>query len=90
MENEDGENQYDLVSVTAADGTILEGDEIDGDWGEEVPFDNGPDLQGFLYALDLKNDDWAAGVAEFDGQDRRYTRRATIDLKAAVNAPLPQ
>lgn len=90
IENEDGENQYNLVSVTAADGTVLESDEIDEDWGEEVPFDNGPDLQGFLYALDIKNPDWAEGVAEFDGQDRRYTRRASINLQAAVNAPLPQ
>lgn len=43
-ENEDGENQYDLISVTGADGTVLEGDDIDEDWGEDVPFDNGPDL----------------------------------------------
>lgn len=90
IENEDGENQYDLVSVTAADGTVLEDDGIDEDWREEVPFDDGPDLQGFLYALDLRSDDWATGVAEFDGKDRRYTRRAKIDLTAAVNAPLPQ
>lgn len=89
-ENEDGENQYDLISVTAAAGTVLEGEDIDEDWGEELAFDDGPDLQGLLYSLDLKDDAWAAGVAEFDGKDRRYTRRATIDLKAALNAPLPQ
>lgn len=88
-ENEDGENQFDLVSVTAADGTILEGDEIDEDWGEETPFAEGPDLQGLLYALDRHDDSWADGVAEFNTTNRKYTRTANIDLKAAMNAPLP-
>jgi hypothetical protein len=55
-ENQDGENQYDLISVTAADGTILEHVDDDYDWVEEAPFQEGPELQGLLYALSPRDD----------------------------------
>ncbi|MFB9713902.1 hypothetical protein [Arthrobacter methylotrophus] len=87
-ESEDGENQFDLISLADADGALLELSLDDDSWTMEEPYLTGPDLRELAWALNPKDDSWAEGVAEFHG-GRKYTRMADINLKAATQAPLP-
>lgn len=87
-ENQEGENQYDLVSLARADGSLIELSLDDAEWGETSLYQDGQDLQGLIFALDMRDESWGDGVAEFHG-NKRYTRMADINLAAARTAPIP-
>jgi hypothetical protein len=87
-ENQEGENQYDLVSIARADGSLIELALDDDEWGETDLYQNGQDLKSLIYALDMKDESWGDGIATFHGS-KRYTRMADIDLAAARTAPIP-
>lgn len=87
-ENQEGENQYDLVSLARADGSLIELSLDDDEWGETALYQDGQDLQGLIYALDKSDESWGAGIAEFHG-NKRFTRMADINLAAARTAPIP-
>jgi hypothetical protein len=87
-ENQEGENQYDLVSIARADGSLIELSLDDDEWGETDLYQNGQDLKSLIYALDMKDESWGDGIATFHG-NKRYTRMADINLAAARTAPIP-
>ncbi|HEX9228177.1 MAG TPA: hypothetical protein VF885_16555 [Arthrobacter sp.] len=90
VENGDGENQYDIVEVWAADGTILrEVTEDDQDWIDEYNAgSNGTSLQEFAYDLTLDDDSWARGNALVT--NNKYNgKTAVLDVVPASAAPLP-
>ena len=87
-ENQDGENQYDLVSLARADGSLIELSMDDDAWGETAFYQDGDTLQGLIYALDMSDESWGAGIATFHG-NKRFSRMADIDLAAARTAPIP-
>lgn len=87
-ENQDGENQYDLVSLARADGSLIELSLDDEEWGETALYQDGQNLQGLIFALDMKDESWGDGVAAFHGDKRRH-RMADIDVAAARTAPIP-
>lgn len=88
-ENQDGENQYDVVSITAADGRTLAHVDDGDEWAYEEMTPNGPYVQEFVYDLDRKDDSWAAGGVGVITGGKRDFKTVDIDLHAALNAPLP-
>lgn len=88
-ENVDGENQYDAISVIAADGSVLEhSDEDAGDWAEHEMVPNGPTIQEFVWDLNPRDDRWAHKIGDIHGGKRDF-KTVHIDLHAALNASLP-
>ncbi|WP_427019396.1 hypothetical protein ACQCSX_22145 (plasmid) [Pseudarthrobacter sp. P1] len=88
-ENEDGENQYDAVSVTDANGAILAHTDNDDAWVDEEMLQNGPSIQELVWDLNPTDDRWAAGIGTIQGAGTRQRKLVDIDLQSAVNAPLP-
>lgn len=90
-ENADGENQYDVISLTASDGRTLAHVDDGDDWTwNEMTSPNGPSIQEFIYDLDRHDDSWAGdGIGVITGGKRDF-KTVDIDLHAALNAPLPE
>lgn len=89
QENADGENQYDVISITAADGSTLAHVDDGDDWAfHEMTTPNGPSIQEFVYDLDLRDNSWADGIGTITGGKRDF-KSVDIDLHAALNASLP-
>lgn len=90
VENEDGENQYDITEVWDADGKVLrEVTEDDQDWIDEYDAEsNGTSLQEFAYDLSLDDDSWAREIALVT-KDKWRGKVAVIDVVPAAAAPLP-
>jgi hypothetical protein len=90
VENEDGENQYDITEVWDADGKVLrEVTEDDQDWIHEYDAEsNGTSLQEFAYDLTLDDDGWARDIALVTN-NKYEGKAAVIDLAPAAAAPLP-
>ncbi|MGK3708643.1 hypothetical protein [Arthrobacter sp. IK3] len=88
-ENLDGEIQYDLAAVRDADGLdILDATE-DSDWTRTaVGGENSVQLDELGWALDLRDDDWADGIAEI-GSDRHNGKTAIINLRDAASLNTP-
>ncbi|QOT19521.1 hypothetical protein [Paenarthrobacter sp. YJN-5] len=87
-ENQDGENQFDAISITAADGTVLEHVDDDDAWTCHEMTPNGPQIQELVWEFNPRDDRWAHKIGEitnskFDG------KTVDIDLHAALNASLP-
>jgi hypothetical protein len=90
MENEDGENQFDVVSITATDGRVLAHVDDGDEWAYEEMTPGGPYVQEFVYDLDRHDDSWTHdGVGVVTG-GKRTSKIVDIDLQAALNAPLPE
>jgi hypothetical protein len=88
-ENEEGENQFDAISITAADGTVLEhSDDDGGEWANHEMIPNGPQIQEFVWDFNPKDDRWAHKIGEITG-GRHDFKTVDIDLHAALNASLP-
>ncbi|MET4143776.1 hypothetical protein [Arthrobacter sp. UYCo732] len=91
VENQDGENQFDAISITDTDGSILEHTDNDGgEWAGQEMTPNGPSIQEFVWDFDTRDDRWAHKVAEISGSRRHGNRSIDIDLQAALNASLPE
>lgn len=89
-ENNDGENQYDVVSVTSTDGRVLAHADDGDEWAYEEMTPHGPYVQEFVYDLDRHDDSWARdGVGVVTGGKRDF-KTVDIDLQAALKAPLPE
>ena len=90
VENEDGENQYDIVELWDADGKVLrEVTEDDQDWIHEYDGDsNGSALQDFAYDLTLGDDSWGRDIALIT-KDKWRGKVAVIDVVPAAAAALP-
>jgi hypothetical protein len=90
VENEDGENQYDITEVWDADGKVLrEVTEDDQDWIDEYDAEsNGTSLQEFAYDLSLDDDSWGRDIALITN-DKWRGKVAVIDVVPAAAAPLP-
>lgn len=90
VENEDGENQYDIAEVWDKDGKVLrEVTEDDQDWVHEYDGDsNGSALQDFAYDLPLGDDRWARDIALVT-KDKWRGKVAVIDVQPAATAALP-
>lgn len=90
VENEDGENQYDITEVWDADGKVLRDvTEDDQDWIDEYNAEsNGTSLQEFAYDLSLDNDSWARNIALVT-KDKWRGKVAVIDVVPAAEASLP-
>jgi hypothetical protein len=89
-ENPDGENQYDVISITAADGRTLAHVDDGDDWEwQEMTSPNGPSIQEFIYDLDLRDNSWADGIGTITGGKRDF-KSVDIDLHAALSASLPE
>ncbi|MCC3299315.1 hypothetical protein [Arthrobacter caoxuetaonis] len=87
-ENEDGENQYDLLSVRDDAGNELAGRE-DNDWTRnEIAGPNSPQLDELCWALDTEDDGWAKGIGRIT-RDRYNGKTAEIDLVSAVDKVAP-
>ena len=90
-ENQDGENQFDAISITAADGSVQEHSDSDGgEWAEHEMTYNGPTIQEFVWDLDPRDDRWAHKVGEISGSRKLGNRYVDIDLQAALKASLPE
>lgn len=89
-ENANGENQFDAISVVAADGSVLEhSDEDGGQWAEHEMTHNGPTIQEFVWDLSPRDDRWAHKIGDIYGGKRDF-KTVHIDLHAALNASLPE
>lgn len=89
-ENQDGENSFDPISITAADGTVLEHSDTDGgDWAGHEMTHNGPTIQEFVWDLNPSDDRWAHKIGEITGGGKRDFKTVDIDLQAALKASLP-
>jgi hypothetical protein len=89
-ENEDGENNYEPVSVIGSDGKVIDGTDTDDDWKDDIDGDNAPTVRDLVWDLDIRNDAWAEGFGTFSGKRNRDFRTVDIDLAVARNAPLPR
>lgn len=88
-ENLDGENQYDLAAVRDADGLDIVDAVEDSDWTRTaVGEQNSVQLDELGWALELREDDWAAGIAEISS-DRHSGKTAVINLRSAAALEVP-
>ncbi|ACL42149.1 hypothetical protein Achl_4198 (plasmid) [Pseudarthrobacter chlorophenolicus A6] len=87
-ENQDGENQFDAISITAEDGTVLEHVDDGDEWAFQEMIPNAPQIQEFVWDFNPRDDRWAHKIGEITGGKRDF-KTVDIDLHAALNASLP-
>lgn len=82
-ENEDGEDQYEILTIRDSEGNDVV-DPYYSEWSEELVGGEGsPELASMAWALDVSESSWARGIAE-TSHSRNYGAAAVVDLHAAA------
>jgi hypothetical protein len=88
-ENEDGENNYEPLKLTRADGSVINESDTYCDWASEYD-DNDPCVRDLVWDLDIHNDGWTDGIGAVVNSSKQYGKTAQIDLASTKDAPLPE
>lgn len=87
-ENLDGNGWYEIRQLRTADGTVLADTEEDDAW-TYVEAPNGTYVEELANDLSFDDDRWASGIAAVTSGNKYDSKSVSIDLKAALTAPLP-
>lgn len=87
-ENEDGENNYEPLKLTRADGSVINESDTFCDWADEYD-DNDPCVRDLVWDLDIQDDTWGDDVGAVFVASKQYGKTVQIELASAKDAPLP-